>query len=378
MGKRHSPRSVKSQRTSKQKVVSSVKKGGEHSPVRPSKHGRQDPYQSHGRSTHTKSVLVPKVLDPIEDLLAVNPEGIEIIYEDQDLIIVNKPAGWLTHPDGQSTRSDLSTALSESRNIRLSIHQRLDVSTSGLICFGKSVKGGQFIEKAVQEGEKCYLAVVEGQPPHQSGFIDQPVPMQPTKSAKTRYEVIDYGPSWSVLHVWPMTGRTHQIRAHLSSIGCPIRGDNRYGDPFEPLAPRALLHSYQLTILGQRWTAEPPPEFARYYKEPHDSLRRWLYRPNENESYRWHHGIGDGTEGWRVDRYGDWAWIIHDEGSVEGPWPTWARNAFKITAKVDRSKGVQSHPQLIYGTAPIEPINIFEAGVRYQVELGKQLSTGLF
>ena len=318
------------------------------------------------------------------------------LHRDQDLWVVDKPVGWLTHSDGTGARPDLCSwltaqALREGQALSqpLGVHQRLDVSTSGVIAFSLSAEGASALQEATQRpGKRRYLAVVEGAtPPH--GTITGAVPAQPKKDAETRYQRLTQGGGtegrWSALEVTPYTGRTHQIRAHLASIGTPIRGDGRYGDPYDLRAPRALLHAYELSVGGHCFTAPVPVDLQRYLPSAYTGdaplwqrSREGLFVPGYQDCFRLVHGEADGARGWRLDRYGDWLWAIHDEGAPVGPLPANARGVYKLEALIDRSRGQQSSPQLWRGEpAPLDH-EVWEAGVRYRVRLGEQLSTGLF
>ncbi|MBM4292210.1 MAG: hypothetical protein FJ138_12875 [Deltaproteobacteria bacterium] len=320
------------------------------------------------------------------------------LYRDAHLWVVDKPAGWLTHPDGEGRRPDVVSALEAARaragegGAPLGVHQRLDVGTSGALAFSLSPLGARLLADATEregarEGKRVYLAVVEGAPPSREGVVDGPVPAQPHLSARTRYEVLRRGEGWSLLRVTPLTGRTHQIRAHLARLGCPVRGDGRYGDPFDLRAPRPLLHAHELHVGERIHRAPPPPELTPYLSAalgaPADplarceALRAGLFASGHNECYRLINAEGDGVAGWRVDRYGDWLWVIHDEGAPLGPLPA-ARGVYLLEALVDRSRGAQLAPALWRGEGAPERVTLCEAGVRYSVSLGEQLSTGLF
>ena len=239
-------------------------------------------------------------------------------------------------------------------------------------------------------GAKRYLAVIEGHPEHPQGHIEVPVPASPHKHAETRYRVIRTGETWSLLEAWPYTGRTHQIRAHCAYLGTPIRGDAKYGDPFDIRAPHALLHAHHLTIEGQMYTAPPPAAFSRYLVDGanearHAALdtRRDLARDASEECYRLFNGNPEGFLGCRIDRYQDWLWVIHHQSQslgylrelIDG---SSVRGIYYLEAQVDRSRGGQTRPKLIDGEGADQPLIVKESGVRYAVELGSHLSTGLF
>ena len=340
---------------------------------------------------HTITTYIkPKQVDPPNHILTTLPP--QIIAERDGWIVLSKPAGWLTHPDGQKgagQRPDLVSWAQTYFNRTLGVHQRLDVSTSGLIAFSYTKKGVKVLQNALKQTyAKTYLAVVEGKPHHNSGEINQEVPRSPKKEAISNYKLIHHDRSWSLLQVQPLTGRTHQIRAHCASLGTPIRGDGLYGDPFDLRAQRALLHAYKLVIAGEEFIAEPPHDFLRYLptKSSEEQIqqalktREILDDPSENTCYRLFNGDPEGFHGWRLDRYGDWLWLIHDQNSPLGPFPTTfdTQGIYRLEALVDRSSGQQTPPVLWQGQLAPQPLLVREAGVEYLVELGDQLSTGLF
>ena len=303
----------------------------------------------------------------IPDALPAADAELTVLHRDDDVLAVAKPAGWLTHADGRGLRPDVVAAAGEP----LGVHQRLDVGTSGVVLLSRSRAGARTLQQAFEERrvEKSYLAVVCGHPA-QRGVFDAPVAGRP---AETRYEVCRRGEDWALLRVTPITGRTHQIRAHLASAGTPVRGDGRYGDGLDLRAPRLLLHCAHLTVDGRRFEAPPPPAFARYLG---GDARAALRLDATTTCFRELNGAADGHPGWTVDRYDDWLRVQHDEGAPAGPRPE-ARGAYVVRGLRDRSRGGQALPSL-EGTPAPAPLPVTERGVRYLVDLGAALSTGLF
>jgi 23S rRNA pseudouridine1911/1915/1917 synthase len=192
---------------------------------------------------------------------------LEILHEDGDLLVVNKPAGMVVHigaghEDGTLVNALLhhaGTLSSGSEEHRPGIVHRLDKETSGCIVVAKNdathaALSAQFADRLVK---KTYMAVVRGIPRHRKGIIDQPIGRHPVQRQKmtlrrppsgreaiTEYEVISSREGWSLVACMPRTGRTHQIRVHLTHLGHPIAGDPLYGrrDQFE----RHLLHAWKL------------------------------------------------------------------------------------------------------------------------------------
>ncbi|UQS82625.1 RluA family pseudouridine synthase [Bombilactobacillus folatiphilus] len=181
-----------------------------------------------------------------------------IIFENRDLIIVNKPAGIKTHPnqphESQTLFNHLAAILPSGP---LMLH-RLDKMTSGLIMVGKNPLIVPIIERqlALKQLQRTYIAVI----PYQKqmdpqGTIDFNIGRDPTdqrkrqidpagKSAMTHYQIIQHNTSWALVKLQLETGRTHQLRVHLKALGTPILGDPLYSCQ---TAPRLFLHAYQLT-----------------------------------------------------------------------------------------------------------------------------------
>ncbi|WP_166157751.1 RluA family pseudouridine synthase [Neochlamydia sp. AcF84] len=185
----------------------------------------------------------------------------QIIYEDEELLVYNKPAGVAS--DGQV----LIEAL-KAYNVRWELLHRLDRDTTGLLMF---TQGKAFREKMVtafkkQEIDKVYLALIDGIPRQEAGSINNylgkihgylgqslwgSVPPAKGQQALTAWKVQKKGPKASLVHCYPRTGRTHQIRVHMSEMGHPILGDRQYGKLFHCsyYSPRCLLHAYELSFI---------------------------------------------------------------------------------------------------------------------------------
>ncbi|OIO10628.1 MAG: RNA pseudouridine synthase [Gallionellaceae bacterium CG1_02_60_325] len=178
----------------------------------------------------------------------------ELVFQDESLLIANKPAGLLAVPGRGADKQDcLSARIREIFPDALIVH-RLDMATSGLILFARGAAMQREMSRLFREREvaKRYLAVVQGTPEAESGEIDLPIgadwslrPLRQIdrltgKHALTRYRVTDSDATQSRLVLEPVTGRTHQLRLHLAEIGHPILGDALYGDARS--APRLLLH----------------------------------------------------------------------------------------------------------------------------------------
>ena len=180
------------------------------------------------------------------------------------------------------------------------VHQRLDVDTTGVLALSRSPKGAKTLQQAIEERRaiKTYWAIVEKAPPQARGEINRPLPLSPRKAAISHYRVLRKGKHGVLLELHPVTGRKHQLRIHLHAIGCPIRGDGRYGHPIDRRASRTLLHCHRLEIPGYApWISDAPPEFAPYLGLDWAHSRRSLIADSDTTCYRLFHGDGEGAEG---------------------------------------------------------------------------------
>jgi len=188
--------------------------------------------------------------------------GIEWVYQDEHLLITNKPAGLLSVPGRGADKSDcLTVRVQNVFSDALSVH-RLDMSTSGLMVFARGAEMHRQLSQLFRERrvQKSYIAMVSGKPKQTSGEITLPLsadwPNRPRqkvdvdngKPSLTRYRVINYDAATDVAHVKlePVTGRTHQLRIHLATIGHPILGDTLYEGRS---AERLMLHANMLSFV---------------------------------------------------------------------------------------------------------------------------------
>lgn len=231
---------------------------------------------------------------PDDALKTVEPENIEleIIYEDEHLVAINKASGMVVHPATANWSGTLLNALHyhyqdlkhTGDKIRSGLIHRLDKDTSGLILVSKTNEGLWYYSRLFSERkiEKTYLAVVKGNFVVKTGntYIEisnyigrnsnnrkkfTEVPPSKGKQAITRIEFMQLlllnGKQYSLLKIVPKTGRTHQIRVHLAGIGMPILGDNVYGRSNK--YQRLMLHAWKLQLellSGKEKTLEAPPD----------------------------------------------------------------------------------------------------------------------
>ena len=188
---------------------------------------------------------------------------LDIIYQDKDILVVNKPSGLLSVPGRDPAHRDSIYAriLADSPNAQV-VH-RLDMSTSGVIVFALRRNAEKELKRQFRDREtkKTYFARVAGHMKNDYGTVDLPLicdwPNRPKqkvdhklgKPSLTHYEVISRAKRSTLVKLTPITGRSHQLRVHMLAIGHPILGDNFYADPLaKRLASRLLLHAHELTI----------------------------------------------------------------------------------------------------------------------------------
>jgi 23S rRNA pseudouridine1911/1915/1917 synthase len=219
------------------------------------------------------------VIINIPDMPNFKDKELPIVYMDENVIVINKPAGVLSHSKGalseEFTVADFFARYSSyhSDTNRPGIIHRLDRDTSGVMIGARNDKTADLLQKqfANRKVKKTYLAVVDGTPKEQTARIDLPIGRNPSapstfrvdakgKPAQTNYKALASDNSRSLLELRPETGRTHQLRVHLEYIGTPIIGDKVYGKP-KP-SGRMFLHAYKLEVTipeGNRQVFEVPP-----------------------------------------------------------------------------------------------------------------------
>lgn len=214
-----------------------------------------------------KSEDTLRVLNPEDTAYGVQPEKgpVEILYEDEYVLVLNKPAYQLVHPTGQTASGTLANYLAyelQQRSILTTVRpvHRLDRETSGCILFAKDSRSQFILEQQLKERslKRLYWALVKGSAQPPSGTINAPIGPHPSQGnrrsisekgeqAITHFQTIRSFPAVSLLELTLDTGRTHQIRLHLAHIGHPIIGDGMYGIRSSAIR-RQALHAASITF----------------------------------------------------------------------------------------------------------------------------------
>lgn len=228
--------------------------------------------------------------EPEEPQLDPVKMDLDILYEDREIIVVNKPAGLVVHPGPKNEKITLVHGLlyhvEDISGVggvkRPGIVHRLDKDTSGVLVVAKTDHSHRHLCRQFEERktDKVYRAVVDGRLDYRSGKIEAPIGRDPdnrtrmavtrknSKEAVTYFEVLAENKNYSYLELKPVTGRTHQLRVHLAYIGNPVTGDEKYGSSRD--AGRHLLHAMKLSFQhpaeGEKreFNAPLPGEFGEY------------------------------------------------------------------------------------------------------------------
>lgn len=244
------------------------------------------PVTKAGRDLEPGARLEVRIPPPAPSGLSAEDIPLTIIFENQDLLIVDKPAGMVVHPSPGHERGTLvHAALGHAPDLqgvggeeRPGIVHRLDKETSGLIVIAKNERAHRWLQDQFRGRtvKKVYLALVDGAPPTPIGRVEAPigrnsshrklmavVPLDKGREAVSEYRTLEQFAEHTLLEVHPLTGRTHQIRVHMAFLGCPVTGDTVYGRrrPTLPLE-RHFLHAHRLTIVL------PGEERARTFEAP--------------------------------------------------------------------------------------------------------------
>lgn len=214
-----------------------------------------------------------RIPPPMPSGLIAEDIPLDIIFENDDLIVVNKPAGMVVHPAaGHYSGTLVNAVLGYDPDLegiggeeRPGLVHRLDKETSGLIILAKNERAHNWLQDQfrLRKVEKTYLALVDGKPPSPAGRVEASIGRDPShrkkmailqpgkgREAVSEYKTLEVFKKHTLLEFHPLTGRTHQIRLHCQFLGCPIVGDAVYGKRTATLTiGRHFLHAFQLKIV---------------------------------------------------------------------------------------------------------------------------------
>ena len=339
-----------------------------------------------------------------------------VIFEDEHLLAVHKPAGWNTHAPAPFAGEGIYDWLRarEPRWASLAILHRLDKETSGVLVFGKTPLANrslteQFTQRRVH---KKYLLLTDREvPPGEftvkttllrigEKYASRPGGEPAETVFKLRPEFAIPGSKFKVVQAQPLTGRTHQIRVHAAESGFPILGDTLYGGT---PAARVFLHAAEIEFAhpasGETITFKAPVDFLASGRKdgsqtialPHADaygLRTAIIEPELTNAFRLIHGASDGWPGWFVEKLGDYLL-----SQAELPLNAGQSEEFLRLAKIHSARGVyhkilsrqvrranpaDASPQLVSGEAAPERFEIRENGLHYEMSFNEGYSVGLF
>jgi 23S rRNA (cytosine1962-C5)-methyltransferase len=324
-----------------------------------------------------------------------------VIFEDEHLLVVNKPAGMNTHAPGPFAGEGIYEWLRhrEPRWADLAIIHRLDKETSGVMVFGKTTAANrslteQFTRHAVRKQYRLLtdrplkrdeFKVVSSLTRAGEKYLSRPLHAGGER-AETVFRKIGAERGVTSLEAEPVTGRTHQIRAQAAAEGFPILGDTLYGGT---AAPRVCLHSAVLTLkhsaTGAEIRFEAPADFDA---EARLALRLALVDTRETDAFRMVHGAADGWPGWYVERLGDFL-LSQSERPLDAAQTSELERLMKLhsargahhkilTREVRRAGRAQASPQRMLGETAPEEFVVRENGVSFELSFAEGYSTGLF
>ena len=251
------------------------------------------PAKKAGQPLESGFSVIVRVPPPAPTGLIAEDIPLDILFENEDLVVVNKPAGMVVHPAaGHSSGTLVNAMLGYDPDIegiggeeRPGVVHRLDKETSGLILLAKNERAHRWLQDQfrLRKVDKTYLALVDGKPPTPSGRVEAHIGRDPShrrrmaivpesrgREAISEYKTVESFRHHTLLEFHPLTGRTHQIRLHCAFLGCPIVGDAVYGKKkFSVELERHFLHAYRLkiTLPGEKETrlfeAPMPEELER-------------------------------------------------------------------------------------------------------------------
>ncbi len=331
-----------------------------------------------------------------------------VLFEDDDLLVVNKPAGWNTHAPSPTAGEGIYDWLKhrQRRWAHLAIVHRLDKETSGVLVFAKTSRASRSLTEqfTARQVRKLYLAITACPPPRARMHIESRLARtgeryasrRDGQPAATRFERMDWiasvgernrFPQGSTLvRIEPLTGRTHQIRVHAAENGFPVLGDVLYGGP---VFARVCLHADEIAFRhpasGQPVRFEAPVNFTA---DPRLALREAFIEPELTDAYRLWHGAADGRPGVYLDRLGAyllWQWKPQ-AGPPDAAEPARWCEALGCRGVYQRAlprasgdaPGGEPLPERLCGETAPHAFPVRENGVRFELSFRAGAAVGLF
>ncbi len=244
------------------------------------------PAKKAGQWLESGDQIETRIPPPVPSGLIAEDIPLDVIFENDDVIVVNKAAGMVVHPAaGHSSGTLVNAVLGYDPDLegvgdeeRPGLVHRLDKETSGVIVLAKNERAHRWLQEQfrLRKTKKTYLALTDGKPPTPSGRVDAPIGRDPNRRKKmailspgkgreaiSEYKTLQTFKNHSLLEFYPLTGRTHQIRLHCQFLGCPIVGDTVYGKRTPTLSlKRHFLHALRLEIIL------PNEDRARTFEAP--------------------------------------------------------------------------------------------------------------
>ena len=327
-----------------------------------------------------------------------------ILFEDEHLLVVNKPAGWNTHSPDPYAGEGIYDWLKhrEPRWSRLAIIHRLDKETSGVLVFGKTQEANRSLTKqfASRAVKKKYLLLTDRAPRSKSltarttivrageKYVSRPV-HPGGDCAETHFKVIGVHGNLKLIEAKPITGRTHQIRVHAAGNGFPILGDTLYGGT---KAERVFLHAAGLSlrhpVSGQVMEWNAPCDWDEFPIEKTSACLPSFIDSHQTNAFRVIHGAAHEAPGLFVDKLGDYL-LAQSDGELT----TEQRKKLQQLGEANSSRGVyhkllsrnvralktaDTSPRLMLGDAVPEEFTIQENGLTFELSFNEGYSVGLF
>ncbi|MBI2929160.1 MAG: class I SAM-dependent methyltransferase [Verrucomicrobia bacterium] len=324
-----------------------------------------------------------------------------VLFEDEHLLVVNKPARMNTHAPSPYAGEGIYDWLRhrEPRWATLAIIHRLDKETSGVMVFSKTpVANRSLTEQFTQRQVKKKYLLLTDRPVTRREFTVKSCLVRSGEKylsrplhgggdvAETRFRVLSVEAGRTLVVAEPVTGKTHQIRVHAAENGFPVLGDTLYGG--SPAA-RVCLHADELVLhhpaTGEETRFQTPAEFSA---DPRQALRTALIDPQMTNAYRLVHGAADGWPGWYVDRLGEF--LLSQSEQPLGAEPLarsdgWLRKLTlrgayhkRLSRQLRQQRVAETSPRLALGEAALGEFTVRENGVRFALSFSEGYSVGLF